>query len=535
MGSDKVRAYGRAVAAGITAALMASSASAAPAPTRVQTDAGYVTGVASAEAVAFKGIPYAAAPVGALRWRPPQPAARWSGDRAATAYGADCMQKPYTGSNGTIATTPAEDCLFVNVWRPAQTSDKPLPVLVWIHGGGFVNGGSSLGIYSGEAFARDGVILVSLNYRLGRFGFFGHPALTQEHPDEPKANYGYLDQIAALKWVQRNIAAFGGDPKNVTVFGQSAGGGSVHALLTSPLAKGLFERAVIHSGGGRGGLTGGWKLSQAVGDTPSLEQIGVNFAQTKGIADTGPAGLVKLRALTADEVVDGLQIIARPDKDGPPTFGGPTIDGKVVLEHPDAAYRAGHNAKVPVMIGATDADIGSELSTFDRADPFKGFGAGRAAAKAAYDPDNSGDAAEIGRKMGLDAVMLEPARSTARAFRVQGLPAYEFRFSYVAPSIAAQNPKGARHSSDLPFVFDTVDVRYGDKLTATDQQVATTAHGYWVNFAKTGDPNGPGLPRWPTAEANRDQVLDFRRDGVVAAGPDPWRARLDATAALARP
>jgi para-nitrobenzyl esterase len=504
----------------------------APAP-QAKVETGALAGSVADGVIAYKGIPFAAPPVGPLRWRPPQPAAPWSGVRQATQYGHDCMQQPFPSDAAPLGTPPAEDCLALNVWRPASAKTK-LPVMVWLYGGGFVNGGSSPAVYSGASFAKQGVVMVSPNYRVGRFGFFGFPALTAEHPGEPKGNYGYMDQIAALKWVRRNIAAFGGDPDNVTVFGESAGGGSVHMLLTSPLARGLFNKAIIESGGGRSTLTGDRMLSQSAPNRPSLEEIGANFARYKGIEGTDAAALVKLRALSAEAVTDGLNMASGSTRNGAPTYGGPILDGKIVVADPDAVYKAGKQAKVPLMIGANSADIGfSAARTID--DVFAPFGARRAQAMQAYGATAASDPRAIGAAVGMDKGMVEPARFVAATFAAQGLPAYEYRFSYVADSMESQWKTGAPHATEIPYVFDTVGVKYGPALTAKDQQVARAANSYWVNFAKTGDPNGGGLPHWARYSAAGDQIMDFRADGVVASAPDLWKARLDVAAANAAP
>jgi para-nitrobenzyl esterase len=498
---------------------------------QVKIDTGTLAGSADAKVIAFKGIPFAAPPVGERRWRPPQPAKAWTGVFNATQYGHDCMQKPFPSDAAPLGTTPAEDCLVMNVWRPANTQVK-LPVMVWIYGGGFVNGGSSPEVYSGHQFAQSGLVFVSFNYRLGRFGFFGFPALTAEHPDEPKANYGYMDQIAALQWVKHNIAAFGGDPDNVTIVGESAGGGSVHMLLTSSIARGLFNKAIIESGGGRGGLTGDRKLSKAMGGTISLEDVGVNFARKNGIQGTDAAALAKLRTLTADEVTDGLDMMAMMNANGAPTYGGPVIDGKIVTASPDVSYRAGQQAKAPLLVGANSADIGLGAAK-DIDGLFAPFGPRRAEAMAAYHATADSDVRKIGAVVAMDRMMVEPARFVASQFAAQGLPTYEYRFSYVAESMRPEWTTGAPHATEIPYVFDTVAAKYGAKLTATDEKAARTVNAYWTNFAKTGDPNGPGLAPWPRYDAAKDQLMNFQPDGTAQSEGDPWKARLDLTAAVA--
>src|SRR5580765_7659143 len=306
-------------------------------PPVVRVDSGQLQGVVDDGVVSYKGIPFAAPPVGDLRWRPPRPAARWTGARQAAEFGADCMQGRFGPPPGPAATAapngprsssataapsapppaasaeraPSEDCLFLNVWSPASVAPgAKLPVMFWIYGGGFVFGSSALPNTSGTQFAKQGVVLVAANYRVGRFGFFAFPALSRERPDELTGNYAYMDQIAALQWVKRNIAAFGGDPENVTIFGFSAGGVSVHSLLASPLARGLFHKAIVESGGSRDSVLTARPMSRDGIDPNypvSAETIGINFAKSMGIEGVDQAALASLRALSADQVLRGAQ------------------------------------------------------------------------------------------------------------------------------------------------------------------------------------------------------------------------------------
>jgi para-nitrobenzyl esterase len=514
----------------VSAAFCTSAVNAA-AP-QVKTESGAVAGVEAGGVDAFKGIPFAAPPLGALRWRAPQPAKAWPGVRDASQYRHDCMQTPFGGDAAPLGTAPSEDCLVVNVWRPAGAkAGGGLPVIVWIYGGGFVNGGSSPAVYDGSSFARKGVIMVSFNYRLGRFGFFGHPALTQANADGGLlGNYGYMDQIAAMKWVQRNIAAFGGDPAKVTVFGESAGGASVHMLLTSPLAKGLFRAAIIESGGGRGNLMGERALSQDKPGVPSSETLGLNFAAKNAIVGTGPEALAKLRALPAEIVNDGLGMMTMMN--ARETYGGPMTDGRIVSEAPSITYLAGRQAQVPVIVGANSADSG-RFSAETKAEAFAGFGAQAEAARLAYDPDGTADLKAINTKIGMDRTMVEPARFVAETLSKQGVPAYNYRFSYVADSMASEWKAGTPHATEIPYVMNTVAAKYGDKLTAKDAKIADLTNSYWANFAKTGNPNGEGLPNWPKYNPSIDAIMDFGSNGEPLTGPDPLKARLDVTAAAA--
>jgi para-nitrobenzyl esterase len=446
---------------------------AAPANLQVRIDTGSLQGVQADGVIAFKGIPFAAPPVGDLRWRAPQPAHAWDGVRNATDYAPDCMQEPFPSDAAPLGTTPAEDCLYANVWRPAE-ADGPLPVLVWIYGGGFVNGGASPPTYAGDALARQGVLMVSFNYRVGRFGTFAHPQLTAADPDQGQlVNYGYMDQIAALEWVKRNVAAFGGDPARVTLIGESAGGMSVQALLTSPRARGLFQQAVIQSGG-----------DIAPSGTPAdAQRASLAFARGKGIADTAPDALARLRALPAEQVVDGLNLAALfTPSQGERTYSSPVADGTMAVDLKQA-YAAGAVARVPVMVGATSDDIG-----------------------------------------GRDGFMVAGARHIADALTTLGNPVHYYRFGYVATSARTPETRGAGHASEIPFFFHTEAIKYGDATSPSDRRAGVLASGYLANFVKTGDPNGRGLPTWKPYRGSDRTMLEFDREGGAKGGPDPWVA-----------
>ncbi|WP_172327557.1 carboxylesterase/lipase family protein [Mangrovicoccus sp. HB161399] len=462
------------LAAALGLASLFPGAARAEFPAEVRLEAGILRGTLSGGGAAWKGIRYAAPPVGPLRWRAPQPAPRWDGIRDADGYGNDCMQAPVDVDAAPLGAEPDEDCLYLNLWRPAAAG-QGLPVLVWIHGGAFVNGGASPATYSGEALARQGIVFVGINYRLGRFGTFAHPALTAaDEEDGLLGNYGLLDQIAALEWVRDNVAAFGGDPGNVTLMGESAGGASVHFLATSPLAQGLFHKAAILSGmnGGRPGTA----------TQEEMEAIGTAFAARHGIEGSGPEALAALRALPAEEICGGLNWLTMGPEAGR-TWAGPYVDGRIMAD-PGAAYAAGAFAHVPALIGATDDDLG-----------------------------------------GRTGYMVAGARQAARTYAAAGLPVWHYRFSYVPGSVEAP---GAGHASDIPFFLATEDIRYGARTTAADRAAAAMISGALLRFVRRGDPNGPGLPHWPRYDPRTDIVMEFRRGGGALAGPDPWGAEIDA-------
>jgi para-nitrobenzyl esterase len=507
-------------------AAIASNAAAATVDV-VRVDSGALKGAISGGVVAFKGIPYAAPPIGNNRWRSPLPPKPWQGVRSAAAYASDCMQLPFPSDAAPLGTTPAEDCLYLNVWSPIARSSGKLPVMVWIYGGGFVNGGSSPAVYDGTHFAESGVVFVSFNYRVGRFGFFAFPALTKEDPHVVLANYCYLDQIAALQWVRRNIAEFGGDPENVTLFGESAGGMSVLTMMTSPLARGLFDKAIIESGGGRTNIGPMRRVSESAPNLPSGEAVGMAFAEKAGIKGQDAAALAALRALSAERVCDRLNMASM----GNPTYAGPMIDGRIVVETSEQALLAGHAMKIPVMVGANSSDIGFSFAK-NMDELFAPFGANLEKAETIYDPEKSGAFRKIGMVVASDRMMVEPARFVARTVAASGQRAYEYRFSHVAESMRKQW-KGAPHATEIPFVFDTVAARYGKDLAAADEATAKAALAYWVAFAKTGNPDGEGRPHWPAYDAAGDQLMNFTMDGPVAER-DAWKARLDLTEAAAQ-
>jgi len=497
-------------------ALLAVACTAAPAPsdpTIATTLNGQLRPLQAKGVLAFKGVPFAAPPVGDLRWKPPQPAASWDGVRDATQYGDICTQVMPNPDNGIGQYPASEDCLTLNVFTQDLNLDAKRPVMVWIHGGGFVNGSGSAELYDGSEFAKRGVILVSINYRLGRFGSFAHPLLTAEANGGLIANYGTLDMIASLDWVKHNIAAFGGDAGNVTIFGESAGGMAVQKLMTSPPARGLFHKAAVQSGAGRENVV--YVNRPSPRGLPSAESEGESFIKSLGV-DVKTAA--DLRAIPAEK------ILAAGD---PSTFsgGGPIIDDRILPMPVEQAFRMGVQAQIPYLVGYNSAEFPSKPEDVDAALK-RTLGASTAELPglvAAY-PDTDDMAARI---VG-DIIFGEPARHLAGLHAAQGEPTWLYRFDILSPSVQTRF-KGMPHAQERQYVFNTLHASPWP-TDANDQVQADHATAYWVNFAKTGNPNGAGLPQWPRYGAASDQLLDFTNAGPVAK-VSPHKERWDAIAA----
>jgi para-nitrobenzyl esterase len=480
----------------VVLAMMAATVSTqAQAGPRVKTASGLVEGKEMGAVHAFLGIPYAAPPVGDLRWKPPMPAAKWKGTRKATDFGSHCMQAKIYDDMVFPDPGPSEDCLYLNVWVPANPAKAKLPVMVWIYGGGFVAGATSELRQHGEVLAQQGVIVVSMNYRLGVFGFFVHPELAKESGHNAAGNYGLLDQTAALHWVHENIAAFGGDPGNVTIFGESAGSFSVSAQMASPLAKGLFQKAIGESGAAfsRSGLRFAPAAERAERDAKLAS------------AALGVSTLAELRAVPAQTLLDAFM---KPG--GPGGFGfGPDVDGYFLPESAAAIFAAGKQNDVALLGGWNHDEEGVTQVPADKSaiEALKDAGNKDFGAKAAeFLKLYPGDTEEQARRSMSDyAGDRFIAASTWRWLEAQvktgKQPVYRYRFDLAFPVGPGEAPKGAYHSLEIEYVFGQLDSKAGVKWRPEDYQLSATMQKYWANFARSGDPNGAGLAKWPVYSA----------------------------------
>ena len=487
----------------------------------------------------FKGIPFAQPPMGELRWKPPGPPKNWEGVRKADKFGPRGMQRPIFGDMGFRSDGMSEDCLYLNVWTPARSSKARLPVLVYFYGGGFVAGDGSEGRYDGESVAKKGIVTLTVNYRLGVFGFFAHPELTKESPHQASGTYGLLDQHAALEWVWRNIAAFGGDPKRVTIAGESAGSISVSAQMASPLSKGLIAGAIGESGSILGALSA-QPLAKA-------EQIGVKFASGLGQGDA--PSLAALRAMSAEQL---LEATAKP---GVPWFT-PTVDGYFFPKGPPEIFAAGDQAHVPLLAGSNSEEMTS-AAVLGRDKPtvenyrkaLQRLYPGKAdEVFQLYPAANEQEVLDAAQDLAGDRFI---AYSTWKwidlATKTGGRPTYYYLYARPRPPMrpdmgnavpglaggVVRNPqakanqpppsRGAVHSAEIEYALGNLDYNKVYAWTPDDYQVSKVMQEYFANFIKTGNPNGRGLPKWPKFDHGQRLIIDVN----TRAEKDKVRARYE--------
>ncbi len=484
---------------------------------QVKTPSGIVEGKVEGTVNTFLGIPYAAPPVGEMRWKPPAPAAKWTGVRKSTEFGSHCLQGNVYGDMVFHDPGGSEDCLSLNVWVPAKTeAHAKLPVMVWIYGGGFVAGTTSEARQDGAHLSQQGVIVVSMNYRLGVFGFFVHPELARESEHHAAGNYGLMDQTAALRWVHENIAAFGGDPGNVTIFGESAGSFSVSSQMASPLAKGLFQKAIGESGAAfsREGLSYDPLAVREEKDVKSVtEKLGVS-------------NLVELRAVPSEKL---LEVYGKPGPDG--FRFGPDVDGYFLPESVPAIFAAGKQNDVPLLAGWNhdegSFEVAQQKPTADtlKATAQKDFGDKAPEFLRLYSSDTDEHAVRSVLDYAGDKFI---AFSTWQWMEAQAKtgkqPIYRYRFDLGPPSNPQGPQMGAYHSAEIEYVFGQLDSKTDVKWTPETRQLSELMRKYWANFARGGDPNGSGLPKWPMYSAGDGWPVMFL-DATSAVHKDELRDR----------
>lgn len=461
-------------------------------PGQVKVDGGIIQGIISDDLTIFKGVPFAAPPVGDLRWKAPQPVVKWQGVKQTTEYAPSPMQ------GGNPPSGKSEDCLYLNIWTPAKSAKEKLPVLVWIYGGGFSFGSTAEPVHNGEHLARKGVVLVSIAYRVGQIGFLAHPELSAENPHGVSGNYGLLDQIAGLKWIQNNIAAFGGDPGKVTIFGESAGGISVSMLCASPLAKGLFHGAISQSGGSFGPTRPTTYPGENMKTLEQAEQEGIAYAER-----AGASSIAELRKMNANDLPMGMGMGG----------GWPIVDGYVIPDDQFKLYETGKYNDVPVLIGY-NSDEGLSFRPGRTPQEFvenveRRFGPFAAALIEAY-PVGENSVPRSARNLMRDAAFGWHTWSWARLQSKTGKSPVFFYYFDQHPERVEGTPQadhGTPHGVDVPYVFMHIDPANPD-TSPSDLKISEIMGTYWTNFAKYGNPNGEGVPHWP-AFSNENPVVMY--------------------------
>ncbi|HYP25786.1 MAG TPA: carboxylesterase/lipase family protein [Blastocatellia bacterium] len=507
----------------LVAGVAAANAGGRAANNVVKIDSGPISGSELGEdkgVRVFKGIPFAAPPVGSLRWKPPQPVKSWKGIRECTTFGPACPQIDLLERlYGQKLGPTSEDCLYLNVWTPSKKSSDRLPVMVWIHGGSYTMGSGATAAYDGEALARQGVVVVTINYRLGPFGFFAHPELTKESKNKSSGNYGLLDQIASLQWVRRNIASFGGDPMRVTIFGESAGAGSVCYLMSSPLAKGLFHRAIAQSGSAFGQNR---HLKETWYGLEPMEKVGERVAAQLG-CDKEKDVLAALRAKTPDELLKGSNVASNFFFSDSGNRFAPIVDGWVVPDDPGAIFLERAQNDVPLIVGS-NADEGT---IFLLALQFKDvqqyndlirriYGEYADEVLAMYPVNRPEDIKVMLNRVVTDSAFVNGARFFARTMSKVNARTYLYHFTRVVQG-ARLAGLGAFHASEIPFVFKTLNTGR-TQVTDIDRALADKMSAYWVRFAATGEPAAEGGPDWPMYMAAGDKHLEFGDTLAVKSG-----------------
>ncbi|OFI35707.1 hypothetical protein BFC17_12740 [Alteromonas lipolytica] len=495
--------YASRLALAIVASVMMSGCGSEPAdPLVVATAQGKVKGSQQNSLRVFKGIPFAKAPVGERRWQAPEPVEAWANVRSATEFAPGCSQTihPIMSNPGQPVS---EDCLYLNVWTPAQKAADNLPVVVWIHGGGFSYGSTAMSLFDGTAIAERDVVFVSIAYRLGPLGFFSHPELSAESEHNASGNYALMDQVAGLKWVQENIAAFGGDPQKVTIMGESAGGMSVSLMAQTPLASGLFRGVISQSGASV--VNTGMMASLA-----EAEQAGVTLMK-----NAGASSLAELRKLPAEVIVNAATATSGFTR----SSSWPTIDGYVITKDPTALYQQGEQNDVALLIGLNEYE-GALFNTIKTADEFKAmvnqrYGDKASQVLAAYPAEDDNQAVASAIDYGTDSTFAIQAWSWARLQKRHGdTPVYYYHFNH-NPPVRPGVPQGAIHGAELPYMLGTQHTR-DIGWTADDKAMSALMISYWTNFIKTLDPNSSKLTSWPEYNEQSEQVLLFENGGSMA-------------------